>query len=345
MDISRIPITDFYDRCLSGAKARGFIWVVSLLAREHDVDNLYYNLKRSWNSLDSITGDYFLFIFAGNEKVSNLERANSEIEDINYRWCKRYNDYVAILNKSKEGEAIIHSKIIYDWRIDADGYKNHIEETQTDAINSLRKYFRLQESNIPCLVFTFLLTKQNYFVPINPDANDIYRYFKELFNDIFPHIDELDKIRLKKKSLIEKKDFNQTETDSMSLDKIEKIISLFIDLKKTAEETKDLNLMDCLIKRNYYKTKQPTRGKLSKYIDLTKDYERKNNKKFIIEEFSEEYFKKINEKHRLEEEIATINTEIEKLNYKYNEIIITINQIIKRSGMNKINVDGSEILL
>lgn len=103
--------------------------------------------------------------------------------------------------------------------------------------------------------------------------------------------------------------------------------------------------MDCLIKRNYYKTKQPTRGKLSKYIDLTKDYERKNNKKFIIEEFSEEYFKKINEKHRLEEEIATINTEIEKLNYKYNEIIITINQIIKRSGMNKINVDGSEILL
>lgn len=195
MDIARIPITDFYDKCLSGAKARGFIWVVSLLARENDVDNLYYNLKRSWNSLDSITGDYFLFLFAGNEKVSNLERANSEIEDIDYGWCKRYNDYVAILNKSKNGEAIIHSNIFYDWRTDADDYKNHIEKTQTDAINSLRKYFRLQESNIPCLIFTSLLTPKNYCVPIHPDANDIYRYFKELFNDISPYLDELDKIK------------------------------------------------------------------------------------------------------------------------------------------------------
>ena len=345
MDIARIPITDFYDKCLSGAKARGFIWVVSLLARENDVDNLYYNLKRSWNSLDSITGDYFLFLFAGNEKVSHLERANSEIEDINYCWCKRYNDYVAILNERKNGEAIIHSKIFYNWHIDADDYKNHIEKTQTDAINSLRKYFKLQESNIPCFIFTSLLTQNNYYVPIHPGANDIYRYFKELFNKISPYLDELDKLKIKNKILTEKKEFNKVEINSMSLNKIEKIYNLYNQLKNIAKQTNDLYLLECIVNRKYYKTTQPIRGKLNRYIDLSKDYERKNNKEFIIEDFIEENFVKINKKNCLEEENTSICKEIEKINQEYNEIIITIDEIIKRSGLNKVNADGSEILL
>lgn len=79
MDFAPMPITMFYDQCLSGAKARGFNWVVSLIARESDVDNLYLNLKRSWESLDSITEKYFLFMFAGKENLTEEERWNSRI--------------------------------------------------------------------------------------------------------------------------------------------------------------------------------------------------------------------------------------------------------------------------
>lgn len=131
----------------------------------------------------------------------------------------------------------------------------------------------------------------------------------------------------------------------MSLDKIEKICYLYNQLKNIAKETNDSYLLECIVNRKYYKTTQPIRGKLNRYIDLSKDYERKNNKKFIVEDFMEENFVKINTKNCLEEENTYICKEIEKINREYNEIIITIDEIIKRSGMNKVNDDDLEILL
>lgn len=343
MDFAPIPITIFYEKCLSGAKERGFNWVVSLLARESDVDNLYYNLKRSWASLDSITGKYFLFLFAGKENTTQDERWNSRIADKYVEYVMRYNDYMTILNGCKNGEPVLSSGICYDWRRDENGFKKYVEQTQTDAIYSLRKYFNLKESNIPCLVFTSLYAKCNYFVKINPFANDIYRYFKELFNDITPFLDDLDGIENTKAKLIKKRDTDQAEIESMSLNKIEKILYLYKELIHLAEDTNDSLLLECVINRHYYKFKQPIRGKLSKYIDLTKDYEKKNNKEFKINNFTEENLKKINIKNYLEKEITTISIEIENINHEYEKVINKIDEMIRSSVMNQVKKDGTEI--
>ena len=340
MDIVPVPITVFFKNCLSGAKKRGFIWIICLLARENDVDNLYYNLKRSWNSLDSITGDYFLFLFAGKENLTKKECADSGIEDIEYCWCKRYNNYVRILNKNNSGKPIIRSRIYYDSRNDSDNNLSQIEKTQTDAINSLRKHFNLKESNIPSIVFTSLHTDRNYCVPINPYNNDIYSFFKELFNIISPYLDELDEIKKRNSILIDQRKTDQTRISSMLKDKNDIIVSLFTDLEKTAKENGDLQLMDCLLNRRYYTTTQPTRGKLSKYIDLTKAYEKKNNIIIKIEELKKELFIKKNEKEHLEKRLVSIDGEIEQLNKRYDEIIFTIERIIeKNSNMYLINAD------
>lgn len=56
MDFTNRPITEFYRHCLLAARNKGYRWVVTLLAREADVDGLYSNLYRAWSSLDSIFG-------------------------------------------------------------------------------------------------------------------------------------------------------------------------------------------------------------------------------------------------------------------------------------------------
>ena len=99
MDFAKLPITEFYRHCLSGARSDGFKWVVSLLAREADVEGLYQNLRRAWLSLDSITGEYFLFIFAGKENYTHEERWNSKILDFPTNSSGIYNDYVSFLNQ------------------------------------------------------------------------------------------------------------------------------------------------------------------------------------------------------------------------------------------------------
>lgn len=343
MDFAPMPITMFYDQCLSGAKARGFNWVVSLIARESDVDNLYFNLKRSWGSLDSITEKYFLFMFAGKENLTEEERWNSRIADQYTHYVSRYNDYITIINKSKEGEPVLSSRICYDWRRDKDNLMKHVERTQTDAISSLKRYFHLKESDIPCLVFTSILANNYYFVKINSSANDIYKYFKGLFNDITPFLDDLDEIESIKSKLNEKRETDQAEIESMSLDKTERILYLYEELTNLAKINNDSLLLQCVINRQYYKFKQPIRGKLSKYIDLTKEFEKKNNKKFKIEDYSEDHYKKINKKNDLEKEITSIGLDIKKLNKDYEKTIHRIDERIRSSVMCQEKNNGTGI--
>lgn len=75
MDILNRPIVDYYRESLKDARIRGFLWVITLIAREADIDDLYPDLCQSWDSLDSLTGKYFLFLLAGKENHKQGDRA------------------------------------------------------------------------------------------------------------------------------------------------------------------------------------------------------------------------------------------------------------------------------
>lgn len=115
MDFSTVPITQFYDKCLKGARNSGFKWVVSLIAREADVSGLYHNLKKSWYSLDSITNKYFLFVFAGKQNNTFEDHWESRVVDESYDYIGVYNEYITFLKDTKEP---LKTHIRYDWRTD-----------------------------------------------------------------------------------------------------------------------------------------------------------------------------------------------------------------------------------
>lgn len=149
MEISNLPIADFYKYCIEGARSRGFKWIITLVARPADVPGLYENLIYSWHSLNSLTGDYFLFLFAGKEN-------RTQEEQFQYRVANMFRSYQAVFNRFTR---IINPKaeLTYcsrDWRRDS-GYIEHVPESQTDAIESLKVMFNISEANIPCLVFYF----------------------------------------------------------------------------------------------------------------------------------------------------------------------------------------------
>ncbi len=164
MEISKTPIVKFYKNCLDATKEDGYKWVFCLLAREADIDCLYDNLNQDWDSLDSVTGDDFLFIVAGCRDSS-----------------MRIYDVIKIIidNESKKEalKCLINSVL-------------KISRNQTYAMNHLKKYLRISESEIPSVIITSLDSMHHYHAAIK--QNKIYQYIKALVTSINTHSEMLE---------------------------------------------------------------------------------------------------------------------------------------------------------
>lgn len=214
MNIINVPIVEFYKNCIPVARDSGFTYIVSLIARDADIFELYDNLLKQWNSLDSITGRNFLFIIAGNESSEHVDE-NSLIHLINSYGCCKYNRYIKISNQVGEP--------LNTRRGSNNLYQQDIEENQTVAVNKLKEYFCIKESQIPCLVFKDISSQRykNIIIPIT--KNNLYQYFKKLFNDIDYLLSELELIneQLKEKrddDLITKRKYIISEINNMIRD-------------------------------------------------------------------------------------------------------------------------------
>ena len=261
MDIAAIPIVDFLKFNKSGAKSLGFKWIVCILSRKRDSKDLYDAIERDWMSLDSITGRSMLVIFAG----SNEKHVTEVQEDID-RYCvtdrregyiKRFNPFATVLSKRAGIMTDLSSSQRYGFLNDC---LPGVEKNQTDAIDSLRDYLNLKETDIPCLVYIPLYEDitpvKNIVVKLPATGVDLYGYFKKVFNEISPIIDEVFPVRTDQQSRID--------------NAYEELIAI-----ANQSELKD-ELMDCIREKQYLRCKQPERGMLSRYIDLCRNYKSDN---------------------------------------------------------------------
>lgn len=145
MDIAAIPIVDFLKYCKQGAKENGYSWIVCVLCRAGDCRYLYKSIERDWQSLDSITGKSVLVLLAGNEvgksRINGMNFGEFCVADKWEKWMKRYNPFATIIGNSDEITTYLPSE---RYRILRD-YIPEVESNQTDAVNSLRKYFGISE--------------------------------------------------------------------------------------------------------------------------------------------------------------------------------------------------------
>jgi len=305
---------------------------VCLLARDADIDGLYHNLRKAWKSLDSITGERFLFVFAGKENDTQEERWNSKIIDVHERWVGAYSDYVSFLNSDTE----LTDYVSYDWRRDKDKNMERIAENQTDAINSLRDYFSISENDIPCLVFIPLLKGKRHIVPVL--GNDVYRFFKLLFNEIYPMLKKLEELSQEMQRLSRRKAVISKEIEEIKLNPVGTIIATrrkLLSFAETMEDNKSQALIACINNRSYGKFDQPVRGMLSKYVDLIANYEKNSENPFDPDQADAKEAKTANEKAMLESELSEVSISLEQLIPRHQQVITEIETIIGVSRMSE----------
>ena len=169
-------------------------------------------------------------------------------------YIKRYNPFATIIGNSSEIKTDL-SSVRYSI------LKNHIvniEENQTDAIDSLRRYFGISEQDIPCLVYSPLyedkVPVQNIVVPFPEGEVDLYLYFKKLFNIITPLVDKL------------------LPYSNKLQEKIDNVYNKLLSYAMLSQQREII--MEYIQNKRYLTIEQPIRGLLSKYIHLCKLYEK-----------------------------------------------------------------------
>ncbi len=344
MELVSIPITEFYQHSLSAAKSRGFLWVITLLARDADVNGLYLNLKKSWLSLNSITGDLFLFVFAGKENTSQQECCESSVTDADVGYFHEYNDYVQFINPNMH---MLDKYIKYKFN-NLQSKLYNLEKSQTSEVNALRDYLAINERDIPCLIFTSLHST-NYdskHVKIVPIAgNDIYMYFKHLFNDIDPLLKQYKSTASRIDELSERKKELEIDVAKPLLDLEGKILALKNELilysKNDITDDKGRSLLYCINNLSYGKFDKPLRSTLNKYIDLVKKYEKETGNRFDDAFIKDKIQRITNEKAQAKIDLSKVVDEQNELVNLCTKLISRIDSIIGGSKMNEnINNDN-----
>lgn len=322
MEISNLPIADFYKYCIEGARSRGYKWIITLVARPADVPGLYENLVNSWHSLNSLTGDYFLFLFAGKENRTQEEQFQSRVANRFRSYQAVFNRFTRVINPQAELTYTPH-----DWRVNKE-YIEHVPESQTDAIDSLKVLFDISEANIPCLVFTSLNQTSRYVVEIDRFSNHLYNLFKAIFEKIDSRLRDLRGLEETEISLRTKKDRLEDELRDQPMTIEGKLYSLYFELCEYAKQRNDTDLRLCIENRRYKTLPQPIRGKLSKYVDLSKAYERKNKIEFSIEYIAGKVSDQDKKKTTLQAELDWVTKELPKTQKRIRDLIAEIDSII-----------------
>lgn len=333
MEILEEPIVDFYKHSLQAAQDRGFLWVVTMIARHKDVDELYEELQRSWIDLNSLTDKYFLFVFAGKQNTSPQEERQSVLYT-SRGGCVVRHPYVRFMNSNES----LYTKHFYR-KFGAAQDAKDLKTTQTEAVNDLRDYFLLTERDIPCLVFSRLLPceragGETQIVPIK-NKNLYKTYFKPLFNDIQPKAQLAYGINSRLRVLEQEVSELKTAVSDIENTLSYRLWSLERKLwsydKDDLRDEKGQSLADCMNNLSYGKFDEPLRGFLNKYIDLSNNYKKEYRVRFNSDD--EDCQKNVEIKAQLEERLGAIIKEKERLRQERDEAVYEISCMIEESQM------------
>lgn len=147
MEIVKIPIADFLKYSLESAYEQGFSWIMCLLARDADAEETYQQVKRYWNSLNDVTGNTILFVFAGKQGEEKLP------DSLLWHEAKDYRALTNPLIRFVNDNTPTVPRYIYptfDYKTDE---INELAVTHTSSITELKNFLGLSEKDIPSLVF------------------------------------------------------------------------------------------------------------------------------------------------------------------------------------------------
>lgn len=164
-----MPLKEYYEKYLKEAKDNNFIWVLSLLSREADTKKVYQDIEEKWASINDLTNDRILFVFSARDMEQSTVLATKECS-----WKGYINPFLRIFGNDKiKGHEYKYDP---DWVCKAP--KSNLADLHSQSISDMIKFLGIGENDIPCLIFTNLLTNKKFMVRIS-DMFDVYKFIKE----------------------------------------------------------------------------------------------------------------------------------------------------------------------
>ncbi|MBQ1172983.1 MAG: toll/interleukin-1 receptor domain-containing protein [Lachnospiraceae bacterium] len=210
MEITYIGLSECYREIIDRAQKSDYIWIMSLIARYADCENVYKKIEHDWESLNDLTGKKILFIFSSPS-------------------CKEWSSFFRKKGgKSYVGNGCPFITILDKARIDDNkggfnyNYPNYenidwkLKHSQT--ISEFAQNYNIPEEQIPCLFFYNVRNRKTKIVPLKSNI-DIYKLVKKIIiciNDLYDRILTI-------------------ESDLKEFQNVENYVNLFIKLFDKAE--------------------------------------------------------------------------------------------------------------
>ena len=210
MQITYIGLSECYQEIIERAEKSEYVWIMSLIARYADCENIYDKIEKDCESLNDLTGKKVLFLFSS---PSYKEWSSFFSKRANKPYVVKGCPFVVMLDR----------KPIHDnnggFRYNYPNYDSidwKLKHSQT--ISEFARKYNILESQIPCLFFYNVRNKKRKVVPLNLDS-DVYKLIKGILIDVNSYYDRLIDI----------------ETSLNDFQNIDNYIRLFVELNEKAE--------------------------------------------------------------------------------------------------------------
>lgn len=175
MLVTEISLCEFYREIRLRAESKNYVWIVSLIARYADAEEMYVKLERDWASLHDLTNDKILFVFSANVIQKNNSFFHIQGQE-NYigKMCP----FAEMLN----GEDIRDNQGDFS-RLYNNFNKVDWKQKHSLAITEFAREYGISEEQIPAIFIWNLEMDMYEVIPLEND-DDLYKIMKRIIKGL-----------------------------------------------------------------------------------------------------------------------------------------------------------------
>lgn len=175
MQVTYIGLSEYFQRCIPKAKRKGYILIISLIARYSDAQDLYEKLEEDWASLNDLTGDKILFVFS-------TPRARKRASFFHIPGKAPYEGVMCPFVELLNGKGVEGNNGPFEYLYD--GYnKIDWKQKHSQTITKFAMNYNILEEEIPCLFLYDLIGNRYKVIPVGENT-DIYAMIKFMVQEI-----------------------------------------------------------------------------------------------------------------------------------------------------------------
>lgn len=239
MVVTYIGLSEYFRKIVPRAKKKKYIWIVSLIARQADVEELYKKVEKDWASLNDLTNNKILFVLSTAKISKNASFLHSSGKK---SYVGEMCPFIELLN----GQGIEDNRGEFEYMVDNFGEIDW-KAKHSQSISDFAEKHNISEEQIPCLFFWNVVNDKKKVMPIFTDT-DIYKVMKKIISEVNGYYNKINDIEIKIQNiekyndLYKKMENNAKDLDSAQGQAINQVLSgevTYLTVKDLIEDKKN----------------------------------------------------------------------------------------------------------